>query len=296
MIGIWYAKAYNLPHQHKNTIFFNMIGIIGAVVGDIVGSFHEFPFDKEKHIPYDFELVTEKSSVTDDTIHTCAVADWLMNSDRSSQELVTRLVDWTKMFWKAGYGGMFRQWCSGVNNYQPYNSFGNGSAMRVSPVAWVAETEEECIDLARRSAEVTHNHPEGIKGAIATAVAIFHNRKGKDKEYIKNRIIELTGYDLNRSYDSIKYDHFDATCQGTVPEAIICWLESNSYEDCVRKAVCLGCDTDTQAAIAGSICAANSETQVPDDLLLKTIEYGCYKDNLIVDTINRFNEKYIYNV
>ena len=270
-----------------------MIGIIGAICGDIIGSKHEV-FVRKESIPYDFELIRPESRVTDDTVHTIAVADWLMNTDRSSEALTNKLVKWSGEFWTVGYGSMFRKWLSSPP-YKPYNSFGNGSAMRVSPVAWVANNMEELVDLATRSAKVTHNHPEGIKGAVAVATAIFMNRFGYSKEFIKETIIQSTGYDLNIKYEDIKYDKFDATCQGTVPESIICWLESTNYEDCVRKAVCLGCDTDTQAAIAGSICAANPSTDVPSDIIQKVIDYGCLKDNRIVDVLNNFNDKYILN-
>lgn len=266
-----------------------MIGIIGAICGDVIGSKHEIS-KRIESIPYDFRLIRPDSTITDDSIHTIAVADWLINSDRSSKALVDRLIKWSNKFFFAGYGSMFRKWLIS-KDHLPYNSFGNGSAMRVSGVAWIAKSEEECIDLAKRSAEVTHNHPEGIKGAIAVAVAIFHNKNGKDKEFIRNRITELTDYNLNRKYGDIHYDKFDATCQGTVPESIICWLDSENYEDCVRKAVCLGCDTDTQAAIAGSICAANPETQVPNNIIMDVIKYGCLRDNEFIHVLNKFNNE-----
>lgn len=271
-----------------------MIGIIGAICGDIIGSPFEI-FDVKDRPKYDFgNLFSVKSRITDDSIHTCAVADWLMNTNRTKEELVQKLYDWTMMFPRAGYGGMFRKWIE-RKDFKPYFSYGNGSAMRVSPVAWVSDDESEVIRLATISAEVTHNHPEGIKGAVATAVAILHNRLGKDKEFIKNRIEELTGYDLSKKYEDIKFEKFDATCQGTVPASIMCWLESKDYEDCVRKAIALGNDTDTQACIAGSICAANKETEVTDDMLVDAIKFCCFTDNKVIDIINEFNKKYIPN-
>lgn len=271
-----------------------MIGIIGAICGDIIGSPFEI-FDVKDRPKYDFgNLFSVKSRITDDSIHTCAVADWLMNTNRTKEELAQKLYDWTMMFPQAGYGGMFRKWIE-RKDFKPYFSYGNGSAMRVSPVAWVSDDESEVIRLATISAEVTHNHPEGIKGAVATAIAILHNRLGKDKEFIKKRIEELTGYDLNKKYEDIKFEKFDATCQGTVPASIICWLDSKDYEDCVRKAIALGNDTDTQACIAGSICAANKETEVTDDILVDAIKFCCFTDNKVIDTINEFNKKYIFN-
>ena len=171
-----------------------------------------------------------------------------------------------RFYYKAGYGMRFVQWLQRRSRV-PYNSFGNGSAMRVSSVAWAYQTLEEVEKYAKISAEVTHNHPEGIKGAQAAAVAIFMARQGKSKEEIKNFIQNQYAYDLSRTVAEIRPTYrFNETCQGSVPEAIICFLESSSFEDSVRKAVSLGGDSDTQAAIAGSIAEAYYQG-VPDEIL-----------------------------
>ena len=163
---------------------------------------------------------------------------------------------WGQKYPRCGFGGMFVNWMYSGNN-EPYNSFGNGSAMRVSPVAYAYETLNEVLEAAKNSAEVTHNHPEGIKGAQSTAAAIFMARRGFLKSEIKDYIEETFNYDLSRTTDDIRQWYgFDVTCQGSVPESIICFLESDDYVDCIRLAVSLGGDSDTMAAIAGSIAEA----------------------------------------
>ena len=225
------------------------IAVIGAICGDIIGSFYEVWSTKD----HDFEIYWNASRFTDDTVMSIAVADWLMSGD----DLRFVMQDWGRSRYPgAGYGGMFYSWLR-EEDPKPYNSFGNGSAMRVSPVGCAYDTLEETLLKAKESAEVTHNHPEGIKGAQATAAAIFLARTGRSKEEIKNYISESFGYDLNRTYDQIRPGYkFDITCQGSVPESIICFLDSKDYEDCVRLAVSMGGDADTMGAIAGSIAAA----------------------------------------
>ena len=225
------------------------IALMGAICGDIIGSFYEFCSTKD----YKFKIPWESSEYTDDTVMSIAVADWVMTGD----DLRFVLQDWGRHRYPgAGYGGMFYGWLR-EEDPKPYNSFGNGSAMRVSPVGCAFDSLEETLQNAKESAEVTHNHPEGIKGAQATAAAIFLSRSGKTKEEIKDYISENFGYDLNRSCDQIRPEYkFDVTCQGSVPESIICFLESKDYEDCVRLAVSMGGDSDTMGAIAGSIAAA----------------------------------------
>lgn len=188
------------------------------------------------------------------------------NEEESREEIINNMQELGRKYYRAGYGMRFVQWLQ-RRSRTPYNSFGNGSAMRVSSVAWAYQTLEDVEKFAKISAEVTHNHPEGIKGAQATAAAIFMARQGKSKEEIKNFIQNQYGYDLSRTIAEIRPAYrFDETCQGSVPEAIICFLESNSFEDAVRKAVSLGGDSDTQAAIAGSIAEAYYQG-VPEDIL-----------------------------
>jgi ADP-ribosylglycohydrolase len=188
---------------------------------------------------------------------TLAVASWLMEDPNNLEVLVKEMQFFGNRYPKAGYGGMFRKWLVDKNP-KPYNSFGNGSAMRVSPCAWVAKSLPEAETLAETSAIVTHNHPEGIKGAKAVAAAIYMAKKGADKKLIKNYIETTYGYNLSRTIQEIKDSgyNFDSTCQGSVPESIIAFLESDDFEDCIRKAIWLGGDADTQAAIAGSIAEA----------------------------------------
>ena len=225
------------------------IALMGAICGDIIGSFYEFSSTKDPN----FEIFWESEKYTDDTVMSIAVADWIMTKD----DLRFVMQDWGRSRYPgAGYGGWFYCWLH-EEDPKPYNSFGNGAAMRVSPVGCAYDTLEETLLKAKESAEVTHNHPEGIKGAQATAAAIFLARTGRSKEEIKNYISETFGYDLIRTCDQIRPGYkFDVTCQGSVPESIICFLESKDYEECVRLAVSMGGDSDTMGAIAGSIAAA----------------------------------------
>ncbi len=238
--------------------------MLGAVFGDIVGSAYEWNNVKTK----DFPLKTPHTRYTDDTVMTLAVAQWLMEDPKHTEEgLVRQMQRLGRGHLNAGYGGRFKEWLQSKDP-QPYGSWGNGSAMRVSPVGLYASSVEEARELARISASVTHNHPEGIKGAMVVAECVFLNkdrRKGMFsqkvvKAYIKAMIQKEYGYDLNRKLEDIHPNYkFDVSCQGSVPEAIIAYLESDSLEDCVRNAVSLGGDSDTIAAIACSIFAANKE-------------------------------------
>jgi ADP-ribosylglycohydrolase len=238
-----------------------MKGIIGAIAGDVIGSAYEFNPTRE----YDFELFTPKSTYTDDTVLTMANALWLLEDEQHTHEKLVKIM--LDMCWKypgRGYGGRFAHWIQD-NNPQPYNSYGNGSAMRVSPVGYYAKTLEEALELAQISAEVTHNHPEGIKGAQATAAAIFLARQGKTKREISKYVEKTFGYDLSRTLDEIRPDYsFNELCQTTVPEAITCFLEGKNYEDVIRLSVSLAGDADTIAAIAGSISAAVDD--VPNEI------------------------------
>ncbi len=222
--------------------------MIGAIAGDIIGSIYEHHPIKTKNFP----LFDDQCRFTDDTVLTAAIADAIL-SNRSYLASVRKI---GLRHPHAGYGASFIRWLH-AENPQPCNSWGNGAAMRVSPVGFAFSTEEEVLDQAKNTAAITHNHPEGIKGAQATALAIFLARTGHSKKNIKARLSREFGYDLNRTIDAIRPSYtFDISCQGTVPEAVICFLEAASYEDAVRNAVSLGGDSDTLACIAGGMAEA----------------------------------------
>lgn len=222
--------------------------MMGAVAGDIIGSVYELRRVKTK----DFPLFPPGSRFTDDTVLTVALAEAILTG--SDYGMLMR--EYHHRHPRAGYGGMFRQWA--VHPDSPaYNSFGNGSAMRISPVGFACATLEEVLEQARRYTVPTHNHPEGVKGAQAVAAAVFKARTGHTKEEIRDYIESTFAYDLSRTLDEIRpWYGFDVTCQGSVPEAIVAFLESEDYEDAVRNAVSLGGDSDTQACIAGGIAEA----------------------------------------
>ncbi|MBR3455373.1 MAG: DUF1810 family protein [Bacteroidaceae bacterium] len=246
--------------------------MLGAVFGDIVGSAYEWNNVKTK----DFPLERSGTRYTDDSVMTLAVAKWLLEDpSHSESHLIKCMQKLGRGHIRAGYGGRFTSWLLSKEP-QPYNSWGNGSAMRVSPVALYANTLEEALELARTSANVTHNHPEGVKGAMAVAECVFICRKAADldtaKKVIKETIPRKYGYNLDRTLDKIRLSYtFDVSCQGSVPEAIIAFLESDSLEDCVRNAVSLGGDSDTIAAIACSIYSVKNN-QV-DTALAKRFEH-----------------------
>lgn len=231
--------------------------MFGAILGDIIGSPYEFDIFNIK--TKDFPLFSPRSAFTDDSVMTLAVANALMSTSDISDEaelkanLISSMQHYGRAYPNAGYGANFIYWLF-RENPQPYGSFGNGSAMRVSSVAWLCNDIDSVRRVARLSAEVSHNHPEGIKGAESVASAIFLARTGHSKEKIKNYIANNFGYDLNRTCDEIRpaYRHVES-CMETVPEAIIAFLESTDFEDCIRNAVSLGGDCDTLTAIAGSI-------------------------------------------
>lgn len=231
----------------------------GAILGDIIGSPFEFDRgDKTK----DFKLFSRRSHFTDDSVMTLAVCEALLKvgQDATVKEIedavITSMQSWGRRYPHEGYGGYFRCWLT-ARHPEPYNSFGNGSAMRVSAAGWLYDSLEKTRVVAKATANVTHNHPEGIKGAEATASAIFMARNGSSKEEIKKYIENEFHYDLNRTLDEIRPSfHMDETCQKTVPEAIIAFLEARDFEDAIRNAVSLGGDTDTLGAITGSIAEA----------------------------------------
>lgn len=227
---------------------FNLRGIemMGAICGDIIGSVYEGNPVKTK----DFPLITSASSYTDDTVLTVAIADAILNG----RPYAASLRMWYQQYPNIGYGPTFRAWGKSGGGYSP-GSAGNGSAMRVSPVAYAGKTLEDVLDQAKMSAEPTHSHPEGIRGAEAVAAAVFLARGGS-KAIIKSYVEQAWGYDLSMKLDDIRDDYqFNATCQGSVPQSIIAFLESTDYEDAIRNAVSLGGDADTMACIAGAIAA-----------------------------------------
>ena len=239
----------------------------GAILGDIIGSPYEFDRGNKSK---DFPLFSRNSKFTDDSVMTLAVADAFLSlppqvpDEDIHRFLVRSMQTYGQAFPHAGYGGMFRRWLKDPNP-QPYGSYGNGSAMRVSSVGWLFDDLETVRHMARLSAEVTHNHPEGIKGAEATASAIYLARTGRTKAEIKAYIEANFNYDLSRSCDEIRptYHHVES-CQETVPEAITAFLEGGSFEDVIRTAVSLGGDCDTLTCIAGSM--AEGFYGVPEEL------------------------------
>lgn len=223
----------------------------GAIIGDIIGSIYEFHNVRHKGISIDHPGM----HFTDDTVLTIATMDAILHPEIGYAKMYKQYFrDYVDS--NCGFGGRFYQW--GLSDsLEPYDSFGNGSAMRVSPVAWIYDTEEEVLSEAKRSAEVTHNHPEGIKGAQAIALAIFLARRGVDKEIIGSTITERFGYSLSSSIEELqKTNIFDETCQGSVPDVLICFLNSNGFEDCIRTSISIGGDSDTIACMAGSIAEA----------------------------------------
>ena len=246
--------------------------MLGAILGDMVGS--PFEFDRNNHKSKDFPLLSEKSHFTDDTVMTVAVARGLMagqgNAQKTFAEVQHEMRRLGKAYPNASYGGMFGQWLY-AEHPQPYGSFGNGSAMRVAATGWLFDTLDKTLEIAKVTAEVTHNHPEGVKGAQATAAAIFLARTGHSKPEIRQYVEQTFGYDLSRTCDEIRpyYCHVE-TCQQTVPEAIVAFLESTGFEDALRNAVSLGGDSDTLACITGGI--AEAFYGMPSELQQETLK------------------------
>lgn len=263
--------------------------MLGAIIGDIIGSIYEFNNIKT----IEFPLFSDNSGFTDDTVMTIAVAEWILTSDNcyNKDNLVNLMRKWGNKYINKGYGQRFLEWLLS-NDPQPYNSWGNGSAMRVSPVGWAFDTLEETLNIATKTAEITHNHPEGIKGAQATAACIYLARTGQTKEYIKDYIIENFHYDLSKSCDEIRPGYtFKESCQGTVPQAIISFLDSSDFENSIRLGVSLGGDSDTLCCITGGISEAfygridsyiwkEALDRLPDDLRI---------------ILNNFYKKFIFN-
>ena len=273
--------------------------MLGAIYGDIVGSVYEFNNIRTKN----FELFSEKSKFTDDTVMTLAVANALVIFDEMTRDencldapsknnlayfkqiLISEMHTLGDKYPNAGYGGHFRFWLK-EKKTEPYGSYGNGSAMRVSPVAWYANSLEECLDLAKASAEVTHNHPEGIKGEVVTAGATYLARTGATMDEIKVFVAKY--YEINFTLDEIRPTYqFNETCQDTVPQAMQAFFESISFEDAIRNAISVGGDSDTLAAITGAVAEAyygmtDREEQSVTDRLDSTLL------NILNDFRNRF--------
>ena len=260
--------------------------MLGAMLGDMIGAPYEFDRGKKTKV---FPLFGRYSEYTDDSVMTVAVAEALMDSMGQSDDeiraaLVASMRKWGRRYRNAGYGGRFVGWLAS-DDPRPYGSFGNGSAMRVSAAGWLCDTLEETRHMARLTAEVTHNHPEGIKGAEATACAIYLARTGSGKEAIRAYVTREFGYDLTRTCDEIRptYRHVE-TCQKTVPEAVTAFLEGSDFEDVIRTAVSLGGDCDTLTCIAGSIAeafygipdeiAAEGRKRLPADMLAVLDRFG----------------------
>ncbi|TFG49081.1 MAG: ADP-ribosylglycohydrolase family protein [Anaerolineales bacterium] len=254
--------------------------MIGAVAGDIIGSVYEH----HPHKSEDFPLFHPRSHFTDDTVMSLAVARAILEQRDYGQEMQS----FGRAYTLAGYGGNFRKWIF-REEIQPYNSWGNGSAMRVSPIGFSYNDKEDLLREAKASAVVSHNHPEGIKGAQAVALAVLLARQGGSKELIREKIVAEFSYDLDRTVDFIRPDyHFDVSCQGSVPEAIIVFLESSDYESAVRKAVSLGGDSDTLACIAGAIAEAYYQ-KIPGNIILETKER---LPEILWKTLLRFEKKF----
>jgi ADP-ribosylglycohydrolase len=256
--------------------------MLGAITGDIIGSVYEFTNVKPE---FTFPLFVNDSEFTDDTVLTVALADSILNNFSYSE----KLKEYYKKYPDAGYGGMFHSWAR-TKNSNPYNSWGNGSAMRVSPVGWAYNDLETVLLKAKESAEVTHNHPEGIKGAQATATSIFLARTKHTKKEIKEFVEKNFDYKLDFEIEDLRKNYqFNESCQNTVPQAIYTFLISENFEDSIRKAIYIGGDSDTLACINGSIAEA-FYGGVPEDI---TKEIYKRMDNRITIITNDFREKFI---
>ena len=244
--------------------------MIGSIIGDIVGSVYEFSVNNIK--TKEFELFSKEGDFTDDSILTCATADWLLHRGNAGEYYAEYGLKYPSPM--GGYGSRFVVWlyCAKDKNHSPYNSCGNGSAMRVGPVGWVYDTVEEVLEMAKKSAECTHNHPEGIKGAQAVALAILMSRQKYSKEAIRTEIERRFGYNLHFTCDEIRPAYtFKETCQESVPQAIVAFLEGKDFEDSIRNAISIGGDSDTIGCITGSI--AEAFYGVPEELRNKAMEY-----------------------
>jgi len=256
--------------------------ILGAITGDIIGSIYEW--NNVKTIDFDLFSTKPRSKFTDDSVLTLATMDALLNQRNYAKTYQL----FGRNYPNRGYGGHFRQWIY-EENPEPYNSWGNGSAMRVSPVGWYCNSLENVLAEAEKSAVVTHNHPEGIKGAQSVAAAIYLARTGKDKDEIKKYITDTFHYNLERKIDDIRPDYeFDVSCQGSVPEAIIAFLESTNFESAIRLAISIGGDSDTIACITGGIAEAYYK-HIPEYIVENVLNILPPE---LIKIIEDFSEKY----
>ena len=254
--------------------------MLGAIAGDIIGSVHEHAGTKTQ----DFPLFAGHNRFTDDTVLTLAVAEHLL----SGGNLVDLFHDYFHRYPDAGYGGTFSHWAFNRQR-EPYNSWGNGSAMRVSPVGFVAESLEAAITMAEATAAVTHDHPEGVRGAQAVAAAVFLARQGESKANIRTQVEMRFGYNLSASLDAIREHYrFDVSCQGSVQQSLIAFLEADDYEGAVRNAVSLGGDADTMACIAGGVAEAFFGG-IPEHIAQHVREL---LDDGQLDTLSRFRARF----
>jgi len=258
--------------------------MLGAIAGDIIGSVYEHSKHWLTIRNAGFQpLFHPKARFTDDTILTVAIAESLLRGSDFSETLK----DYYARYPGAGFGKDFKRWAESEDS-EPYGSWGNGSAMRVSPVAWASKSFEEALIVARETAEVTHNHPEGIKGAKAAAATIFLARSGADKSEVKDEVERRFQYDLSFTLDEIRPSFvFDSSCAGTVPQAIVAFLESTDFESAVRLAVSLGGDADTLASIAGAIAAAHYG--IPSAIREETL---ARLDEPLLEIVSEFERQY----
>lgn len=264
----------------KKPMTSNSNTIIGAVIGDVIGSVFEWNNIKKT----DFDLFNPKCDFTDDTVLTIAVADSILNK----KDFAKTIWEYGRKYRGRGYGGSFRKWLQ-EDNLKPYGSFGNGSAMRASAVGFAFNDIETVMEVAKQSAEVTHNHPEGIKGAQATATAIFLARQGKSKQEIKDYITQTFNYNLDFTLDGIRPNYkFDVTCQGSVPQAFVAFLESSDFESAIRLAISIGGDSDTIACITGGIASA-FYNQIPTEIMDFVVDK---LPTEYIEIMNKFDEQY----
>jgi len=264
----------------KKPMTSNSNTIIGAVIGDVIGSVFEWNNIKKT----DFDLFNPKCDFTDDTVLTIAVADSILNK----KDFAKTIWEYGRKYRGRGYGGSFRKWLQ-EDNLKPYGSFGNGSAMRASAVGFAFNDIETVMEVAKQSAEVTHNHPEGIKGAQATATAIFLARQGKSKQEIKDYITQTFNYNLDFTLDEIRPNYkFDVTCQGSVPQAFVAFLESSDFESAIRLAISIGGDSDTIACITGGIASA-FYNQIPTEIMDFVVDK---LPTEYIEIMNKFDEQY----
>ena len=257
--------------------------MLGAIIGDIVGSRFEFHNIKTRK----FKLFTKDSRPTDDSIMTAAVDECLLNGYKNPKIIVETLKKWGNKYPNAGYGARFYYWVLG-DDTEPYYSYGNGAAMRVSGVGWFANSEVEVKKLSKAVTEVTHNHPEGLKGAEVTAMCVYYARIGKNKEFIRDYIYSQYPETAMLDYEELRetYYHGEEICQNTVPQALFCFLISESFEDCLRTTISIGGDCDTTAAISCAVAEAfygipteiieEAGKYIPNDI--KTLLTACYRE------------------